>query len=74
MLQNRLIQDAFVVGAVEDTKAQYLEVEVLGAFYLKPNFLVRCSHICNAGFIVQPVLGGQSNRVSIIAVMYRVLA
>ncbi len=74
MLQNRLIQDAFVVGAVEDTKAQYSEVEVLGTFYLKPNFLVRCSHICNAGFIVQPALRGQRNRVRFMSLMYRVLA
>lgn len=27
--------------------------EVLGAFYIKPNFPGRCSHICNAGFIVK---------------------
>nr|WP_322662775.1 GNAT family N-acetyltransferase [Dendronalium sp. ChiSLP03b]MDZ8207310.1 GNAT family N-acetyltransferase [Dendronalium sp. ChiSLP03b] len=25
-------------------------------FYLKPNFPGQCSHICNAGFIVQPGL------------------
>lgn len=33
--------------------------EVLGAFYLKPNFPGWCSHICNAGFIVQPAMRGQ---------------
>lgn len=33
--------------------------EILGAFYLKPNFPGRCSHICNAGFIVQPATRGQ---------------
>lgn len=33
--------------------------EVLGAFYLKPNFPGWCSHICNAGFIVQPAVRGQ---------------
>ncbi|KAJ3273651.1 hypothetical protein HDV01_004260 [Terramyces sp. JEL0728] len=27
---------------------------VLGAFYVKPNFPGRCSHICNGGFIVEP--------------------
>lgn len=32
---------------------------ILGAFYLKPNFPGRCSHICNAGFIVQPEIRGQ---------------
>lgn len=33
--------------------------EILGAFYLKPNFPGWCSHICNAGFIVQPAMRGQ---------------
>jgi len=26
--------------------------EILGTFYIKPNYPGRCSHICNAGFIV----------------------
>ncbi|MBW4555657.1 MAG: GNAT family N-acetyltransferase [Trichormus sp. ATA11-4-KO1] len=53
-----LSQDAFVVRAcTQDTT--HKPQEVLGAFYLKPNFPGRCSHICNAGFIVQPVLRGQ---------------
>jgi L-amino acid N-acyltransferase YncA len=34
-------------------------VEVLGAFYIKPNFPGRCGHICNAGFIVDPRVRGQ---------------
>lgn len=49
---------------VEDFRAYYLthdvfvcldkvSGEVLGAFYIKPNFPGRCSHICNAGFIVK---------------------
>jgi len=54
-----LSQDAFVVRAVKDTDTQPGDIAVLGAFYLKPNFPGRCSHICNAGFIVQPVLRGQ---------------
>ena len=33
--------------------------EVLGAFYIKPNFPGRCSHICNAGFIVKKSERGQ---------------
>ncbi|HCF29774.1 MAG TPA: GNAT family N-acetyltransferase [Cyanobacteria bacterium UBA11049] len=41
--------DAFVVRGAG---------EVLGAFYLKPNFPGRCSHISNAGFIVQPAMRG----------------
>jgi L-amino acid N-acyltransferase YncA len=32
---------------------------VLGAFYIKPNFPGRCGHICNAGFIVAPAARGQ---------------
>jgi L-amino acid N-acyltransferase YncA len=28
--------------------------EVLGGFYVKPNFPGRCGHICNGGFIVEP--------------------
>ena len=55
-----LSRDAFVVRAVTDNKTQQLPPgTILGAFYLKPNFPGRCSHICNAGFIVQPTLRGQ---------------
>ncbi|NJL62071.1 MAG: GNAT family N-acetyltransferase [Methylacidiphilales bacterium] len=32
--------------------------EILGAFFVKPNFPGRCSHICNAGFIVQREMRG----------------
>ncbi|KXS09687.1 acyl-CoA N-acyltransferase [Gonapodya prolifera JEL478] len=28
--------------------------ELLGCFYIKPNFPGRCSHICNAGFLTMP--------------------
>ncbi|MEH2422384.1 MAG: N-acetyltransferase [Nostoc sp.] len=53
-----LSKDAFVVRAsVQD--AIHKPKEILGAFYLKPNFPGRCSHICNAGFIVQAGLRGQ---------------
>ncbi|QMS88641.1 GNAT family N-acetyltransferase [Nostoc edaphicum CCNP1411] len=53
-----LSKDAFVVrpSVVDPT---HKPKEILGAFYLKPNFPGRCSHICNAGFIVQPELRGQ---------------
>jgi ribosomal protein S18 acetylase RimI-like enzyme len=51
-------QDAFVVRSVEQSNT-HKPKEILGAFYLKPNFPGRCSHICNAGFIVQPQLRGQ---------------
>ena len=53
-----LIQDAFVVRAVEQG-ATHKPKDILRAFYLRPNFPGRCSHICNAGFIVQPQLRGQ---------------
>jgi ribosomal protein S18 acetylase RimI-like enzyme len=48
-----LSSDAFVVRKIND-KDISAPTEILGAFYLKPNFPGRCSHICNAGFIVQP--------------------
>lgn len=28
--------------------------DVLGCFYIKPNFPGRCSHVCNGGFITNP--------------------
>ncbi len=36
-----------------DTYVVRADTELLGAFYLKPNFPGRCKHIANAGFIVQ---------------------
>jgi hypothetical protein len=52
-----LSRDAFVVRGVEETGRQKLrDKAVLGAFFLKPNFPGRCSHISNAGFIVQPAM------------------
>jgi GNAT superfamily N-acetyltransferase len=53
-----LSSDAFVVRLIGD-KNTSVPGEVLAAFYLKPNFPGRCSHICNAGFIVQPRWRGQ---------------
>ncbi|KAG0305073.1 hypothetical protein BGZ98_004630 [Dissophora globulifera] len=34
------------------------EDDLLGYFYVKPNFPGRCSHICNGGFIVNPIHRG----------------
>ncbi|XP_045163647.1 uncharacterized protein LOC123527971 [Mercenaria mercenaria] len=56
--------------SIEDFRAYYLThdvyvcldketQEVLGAFYIKPNFPGRCSHICNAGFIVKKAARGR---------------
>jgi ribosomal protein S18 acetylase RimI-like enzyme len=50
--------NAFVVRKTGDGDERSLP-EVLGAFYIKPNFPGRCSHICNAGFIVQPEMRGE---------------
>ncbi|CAG98309.1 N-acetyltransferase family protein [Kluyveromyces lactis] len=32
---------------------------VLGTFYVKPNYIGRCSHNCNAGFLVNPTFRGK---------------
>jgi GNAT superfamily N-acetyltransferase len=32
--------------------------EMLGCFYIKPNFPGRCSHVCNGGFITNPKFRG----------------
>jgi L-amino acid N-acyltransferase YncA len=57
-----MVRDTFVVRerheAVDGSGRNKNTGKVLGAFYLKPNFPGRCSHICNAGFIVQPAARG----------------
>lgn len=49
---------AFVVRALQpgiDINGDgYSSGEVMGCFYVKPNFPGRCSHICNGGFITTP--------------------
>lgn len=35
------------------------ETEYLGTFYIKPNYVGVCSHNCNAGFVVNPLVRGQ---------------
>jgi GNAT superfamily N-acetyltransferase len=57
-------RDAFVVRTLQNPfqpsdPKQTEPIEILAAFYLKPNFPGRCSHICNAGFIVQPAMQGR---------------
>jgi len=34
------------------------EKEYLGTYYVKPNYTGRCSHVCNAGFLVNPNIRG----------------
>ncbi|MBD2344156.1 GNAT family N-acetyltransferase [Anabaena subtropica] len=53
-----LCQDAFVIRLSGENGTQKPPT-ILGSFYIKPNFPGRCSHICNAGFIVQPGWRGQ---------------
>lgn len=56
-----LSHSAFVVRAAEDSSPSRTSTdlsikagEILGCFYIKPNFPGRCSHICNGGFITAP--------------------
>lgn len=37
---------------VEGKSKSYWESVFLGNFYVKPNYIGRCSHVCNAGFVV----------------------
>lgn len=57
--------EAATIGSDETRKAGSTAVEeedderdagvkVWGAFYIKPNFPGRCSHVCNGGFITDP--------------------
>lgn len=48
-----LAYDAFVVRSVSGEGGEGGS-GVLGAFYIKPNFPGRASHICNGGFVVSP--------------------
>jgi L-amino acid N-acyltransferase YncA len=55
-----LSRDAFIVRTVGATDLGNLESNAtVGAFFIKPNFPGRCSHICNAGFIVHPAMRGR---------------
>ena len=53
---------AFVVRSLEleqvegdvTNKNNNHKADVLGCFYIKPNYPGRCSHICNGGFITAP--------------------
>jgi GNAT superfamily N-acetyltransferase len=39
---------------VRSTTAKERHDDVMGCFYIKPNYPGRCSHICNGGFITSP--------------------
>eukprot|EP00970_Alexandrium_tamarense_P012914 scaffold3159_cov191-Alexandrium_tamarense.AAC.2 len=58
-----LSHTAFVVRALNNgmdasKRNSSSKGEILGCFYIKPNFPGRCSHICNGGFIVAPRFRG----------------
>jgi GNAT superfamily N-acetyltransferase len=58
-----LSHTAFVVRALDNGmdaagKNSSSQEEILGCFYIKPNFPGRCSHICNGGFITAPRFRG----------------
>lgn len=38
---------------------QFWNEKFLGYFYIKPNYIGRCSHVCNAGFIVKHTVRGK---------------
>ena len=58
-----LSHTAFVVRALDNgmdaaKRNSSSQGEILGCFYIKPNFPGRCSHICNGGFITAPRFRG----------------
>ncbi len=58
-----LSHTAFVVRATDNgmdaaSRNSSSRGEVLGCFYIKPNFPGRCSHVCNGGFITAPRFRG----------------
>lgn len=53
-----LSRDAFVVKTTGATDLRSSDNAIVGAFFIKPNFPGRCSHICNAGFVVHPTMRG----------------
>ncbi len=58
-----LSHTAFVVRALNNgmdasKRNSSSQGEILGCFYIKPNFPGRCSHVCNGGFITAPRFRG----------------
>ena len=52
----QLAEQQLKVAAAETKEGDGGEAisDVWGAFYIKPNFPGRCSHVCNGGFITEP--------------------
>lgn len=42
-----------------DQPKEFWQTRYLGHFYIKPNYIGRCSHVCNAGFIVNHEVRGK---------------
>ncbi|ORX50599.1 hypothetical protein DM01DRAFT_260210 [Hesseltinella vesiculosa] len=55
-----LSYDAFVLvkGDTVPDQANEMQDNILGTFYVKPNYPGRCSHICNAGFVTSSIHRG----------------
>lgn len=58
-----LSHTAFVVRALDNgmdalQRNSSSKGEILGCFYIKPNYPGRCSHVCNGGFITAPRFRG----------------
>ena len=58
-----LSHTAFVVRALDNgmdaaQRNSSSKGEILGCFYIKPNFPGRCNHVCNGGFITAPRFRG----------------
>ncbi|KAK7202478.1 hypothetical protein BZA70DRAFT_242817 [Myxozyma melibiosi] len=43
----------------QDNLTTDIESRCLGTFYVKPNYIGRCGHVCNAGFLVSDKARGQ---------------
>ena len=53
----KVVADGRFVGSMDG--GWQTDGEVVGVFYIKPNFPGRCDHICNGGFVVAPAFRRQ---------------
>lgn len=53
-----LVLGEYTEDSDDDTKEQW-EKRYMGHFYVKPNYIGRCSHVCNAGFVVNHNVRGK---------------
>lgn len=57
LLQGQFQKNAHGLVAENHDYAWWSE-NYLGHFYIKPNYVGRCSHVCNAGFVVNDAMRG----------------